>query len=125
MAAKRRPPVHPEDTAPGSMRGVCRNVVVGGKRTSVRMEPLLWDSLTEICDRESQAMNEVVTMIDARRGDSALTAALRIFILSYFRTASSGRVLSVPGLAEAQAPFGTAAAYSPTFQRALGVFDED
>lgn len=122
MAAKRRPPTNPDDTAPESMRAVCRNVVVGGKRTSVRMEPLLWDCLTDICRRESHQMNDIVTMIDARRGDSALTAALRIFILSYFRTASDAPI-PVAGLAEEQAPFGTAAEYSPVFRRALCVFD--
>lgn len=104
------------------MRAVCRNVVVGGKRTSVRMEPLLWDCLTEICRRESHLMNDIVTMIDARRGDSALTAALRIFILSYFRTASDAPP-RFAGLQEEQAAFGTAADYSAVFRRALGVFD--
>lgn len=105
------------------MRAVCRNVVVAGKRTSVRMEPLLWDCLTEIGLRESHSLNDIVTMIDARRGDSALTAALRIFILSYFRTASD-----IPprlaGLSEEQIPFGTTADYSPIFRKALEIFDE-
>ncbi|MFY8095648.1 MAG: ribbon-helix-helix domain-containing protein [Niveispirillum sp.] len=124
MAAKRRPPTNPEDTAPDSMRAVCRNVVVAGARTSVRMEPLLWDCLTEISERESQSVNDIVTMIDARRGDSALTAALRIFILSYFRTAADASPTLV-GLAEDQVPFGTTAAYSRTFRKALEVFDPD
>ncbi|WP_035705264.1 ribbon-helix-helix domain-containing protein [Niveispirillum irakense] len=124
MAAKRRPPSNPDDTAPESMRAVCRNVVVGGRRTSVRMEPLLWESLADICRREGHNINDIVTMIDGRRGDSALTAALRIFILSYFRTASEPAG-PVTGMAEEQAHFGTAADFSPVFQRALGVFDED
>lgn len=123
MAAKRRPPSQPDDVAPESMRAVCRNVVVGGRRTSVRMEPLLWDSLADICRREARAIHDIVTMIDGRRGDSALTAALRIFILSYFRAASDP--LPVTGLAEEQAPFGTTAEYSTTFRRALGIFDEE
>lgn len=124
MAAKRRPPTNPEDTAPESMRAVCRNVVVGGKRTSVRMEPLLWECLGEISQREVRNINDIVTMIDARRGDSALTAALRIFILSYFRTASNSTQRLI-GMAEEQTPFGTTADYSPVFRRALGVFDEE
>ncbi len=123
MAAKRRPPSQPDDVAPESMRAVCRNVVVGGRRTSVRMEPLLWESLADICRREARGVHEIVTMIDGRRGDSALTAALRIFILSYFRTASQPTPLT--GLAEEQAPFGTTAGYSTTFCRALCIFDEE
>lgn len=123
MAAKRRPPTNPEDTAPESMRAVCRNLVVAGKRTSVRMEPLLWDCLMEISSREVHSLNDIATMIDARRGDSALTAALRIFILSYFRTATHTR--NPAGLAEDQTPFGTTADYSPTFRQALGIFDQE
>lgn len=123
MAAKRRPPTNPEDTAPDSMRAVCRNVVVAGARTSVRMEPLLWDCLAEIGQRESHTLNDIATMIDARRGDSALTAALRIFILSYFRTASDAAP-RLSGLAEEQVPFGTTADYSQTFRKALEIFDQ-
>ncbi|OYQ35843.1 hypothetical protein CHU95_06120 [Niveispirillum lacus] len=106
------------------MRAVCRNVVVAGARTSVRMEPLLWDCLTEISERESQSVNDIVTMIDGRRGDSALTAALRVFILSYFRTAA-GTSPPLAGLAEEQIPFGTTADYSRTFRKALEIFDQD
>lgn len=124
MAAKRRPPLNPEESAPESMRAVCRNIVVAGKRTSVRMEPLLWDSLADICQRENQSMNDIATMIDGRRGDSALTAALRIFILSYFRTASNGTARP-PGMAEEQALFGTTAGYSTVFRKALEVFDQN
>jgi predicted DNA-binding ribbon-helix-helix protein len=31
---------------------VIRNVKVHGHRTSVRLEPQMWDSMTEICRRE-------------------------------------------------------------------------
>lgn len=66
---------------------VCRNVTVSGRRTSLRMEPLLWDSLKDICDRENCTLNELCTMIDRRRGDANLTASIRVFIVSYFRSA--------------------------------------
>ncbi len=51
------------------------------------MEPLLWDALKDICDRENCTLNELCTMIDRRRGDANLTASIRIFIVSYFRSA--------------------------------------
>lgn len=66
---------------------VCRNVTVSGRRTSLRMEPLLWESLKDICDRENCTLNELCTMIDRRRGDANLTASIRVFIVSYFRSA--------------------------------------
>lgn len=126
MAAKRRPPVIPDDTAPESMKAVCRNVVVGGRRTSIRMEPLQWESLAEICRREGRATNDVVGLIDQKRGDSALTAALRIFILSYFRSAADpvptpARALA--GMAEEQASFRHERHYSAVFERALDIFE--
>lgn len=70
---------------------ICRNVTVSGRRTSLRMEPLLWDSLKDICERENCTTNELCTMVDRRRGESNLTASLRVFIVSYFRSASPKR----------------------------------
>ena len=66
---------------------ICRNVTVSGRRTSLRMEPLLWDSLKDICDRENCTLNELCTMIDRRRGAAHLTAALRGVMVRYFRSA--------------------------------------
>lgn len=70
---------------------ICRNVTVSGRRTSLRMEPLLWDALKDICDREDCSLNELCTMIDERRGSANLTASLRVFIISYYRSAAPAR----------------------------------
>lgn len=72
---------------------VCRNVTVNGRRTSLRMEPLLWASLREIAERESMTINRICSEIDQRRGHANLTAALRVFIISYYRNAA----LPTPG----------------------------
>lgn len=76
---------------------VCRNVKVSGRRTSLRMEPYIWDSLKEICERERLALNEICTQIDQRRGDANLTASIRVFIVSYYRTAIGNRGFSEDG----------------------------
>ncbi len=85
---------------------ICRNVTVSGRRTSLRMEPLLWDSLKDICDREDLTLNELCTQIDARRGDANLTASIRVFIISYYRAAlqPSARGYGAPGLGEPAQP---------------------
>jgi len=67
---------------------ICRNVSVSGRRTSLRMEPMLWDALCEICDRESRTLNEICSRIDERRGAAGLTASVRVFIISYLRAAA-------------------------------------
>jgi predicted DNA-binding ribbon-helix-helix protein len=66
-----------------------RNITVGGHRTSMRLEPEMWDALFEICRRERLTPHDVCTRVEARRHASSLTAALRVFIMDYFRTAST------------------------------------
>jgi predicted DNA-binding ribbon-helix-helix protein len=64
---------------------VARNVVVDGRRTSVRLEPAMWDAVREIAEREGKTVNALVTDIDRQRRESSLTAAIRVYALVYFR----------------------------------------
>ena len=48
-------------------RLVNRNVVAGTGRTSMRLEPELWDALAEICEREGRGIHELVRGIDGQR----------------------------------------------------------
>ncbi|MCZ4282185.1 ribbon-helix-helix domain-containing protein [Kiloniella laminariae] len=65
-----------------------KNVVVSGRRTSLRLEPMMWDALLEIGVREGLTLNEICSLVEGRRVQSSLTAAIRVFTLSYFRTAA-------------------------------------
>src|SRR5262245_868928 len=67
---------------------VIHNVVVAGHRTSVRLEPLMWDALRDIARQERATINELVTEIDRERTASTLTAAIRVYIVDYYRTAA-------------------------------------
>ncbi len=49
----------------------------------------MWDSLAEICRREDMSLHEICSLIDARRQASSLTAAIRVFTLTYFRAAAT------------------------------------
>lgn len=69
-----------------------KNVVVGGKRTSMRLERWCWEALADICAREGTSINQLVTGISARtqadQDDPAcLSSAVRVFIMSYYRSA--------------------------------------
>jgi predicted DNA-binding ribbon-helix-helix protein len=66
-----------------------RNVTVAGRRTSMRLEPAMWDALQQLCRREGKAMNELVTEIDCQRSESSLTAAIRVYLLRYFCAAAT------------------------------------
>lgn len=66
-----------------------RNVTVNGHRTSLRLEQDVWDALEEVCARENLNVHELCTHIEVHRTGSSRTAAVRAFILSYFRAAAS------------------------------------
>ena len=66
-----------------------RNVVVAGRRTSIRLEAQMWDALFEIGRREGRTVHEICTEVDTTRHESTLTSGLRIYILGYYRDAST------------------------------------
>jgi predicted DNA-binding ribbon-helix-helix protein len=68
---------------------VQRNIAIGSHRTTVRLEPAMWDALDEICEREELTLNELCERIAGRRSASSLTAAVRVFVMSYFRAAAT------------------------------------
>ena len=68
-----------------------KNITVGGKRTSVRLENINWIALEEICTKEKVPMNELLTMVDRLRAENSndnknvvtRTSAIRNFITAY------------------------------------------
>ena len=66
-----------------------RNITVSGRRTSIRLEPEMWDGVTEICQREGRTIHEICSMVEKFRRDSSFTAHLRVFIMNYFRVAAT------------------------------------
>ncbi len=70
---------------------VIRNIVVAGRRTSVRLEPVMWDALHEIARQRKLSVNALATEIDDRRSASSLTAAIRVYIVDFYRAAAVRR----------------------------------
>lgn len=80
--------------APSRRRGdvtmlLNRNIYLNGQRTSLRLEPAMWEALEEICRREGQSISGICAFIESQRGNSSRTAAVRVFILRYFRDAAT------------------------------------
>jgi predicted DNA-binding ribbon-helix-helix protein len=73
---------------PATSSLVIRNVVVGGHRTSVRLEPVMWEALREISTRRKATIHDLVTEIDRERTASTLTAAIRVYIVDFYRSAA-------------------------------------
>ena len=70
-------------------RLINRNVVAERGRTSMRLEPELWDALIEICTRERRDVNRLVRQIEASNHTGGRTSAVRVFVLGYFREAAN------------------------------------
>jgi predicted DNA-binding ribbon-helix-helix protein len=86
-----------------------RNIVVCGHRTSIKLEPYLWQSLEDIALREHLTISSLCTVIkdlvgpgrlDVITGPVTLTSMIRVFILLYFRNNMS---LSIDKADEPQA----------------------
>lgn len=88
------PPPYPAD-APARHDSTLlnRNVWIGRRRTSLRLEPAMWQALEEVAGNSGLTIHEVCTLIDERRRESSLTAAVRVFLLSYYRDAAMGDCL--------------------------------
>jgi predicted DNA-binding ribbon-helix-helix protein len=78
-----------QGAAVAGSRLINRNVVAGRGRTSMRLEPELWDALNEICRRERQDINKLVRQIEAIGHEGGRTSAVRVYVLNYFRSAAS------------------------------------
>ncbi len=84
---------------PESIRSslVMRNVVVDGRRTSVRLEPVIWDALQSIARREEVTLHDLVSEINRKRTASGgLSTAIRAYVVIYLaaelRDMRSGRL---------------------------------
>ena len=75
------------EKSPSSL--VIHNVVVSGRRTSVRLEPVMWEALQDIARRQERTVHDLVTQIDRERTASSLTAAIRVYIVGFYRSAAA------------------------------------
>ena len=69
---------------------ISRSITVLGRRTSVRLEPEMWTALREISRREDCKIHDICSLIQLRKNpNTSLTAAIRVFLMLYYRAAST------------------------------------
>lgn len=68
---------------------VTKNVTVGNLRTSLRLEPEIWQAIDELCAREGVTVHQLCTLIDDYRSGNSRTSAVRAFTITYFRMAAA------------------------------------
>jgi predicted DNA-binding ribbon-helix-helix protein len=65
-----------------------RNVLIDRHRTSMRLEPEMWEALSDIARREGLSINHLCSRVSLGRKQSSLTSAMRVFVLAYYRCAA-------------------------------------
>lgn len=71
-------------------REVKRSVAIAGHRTSVSLEPEFWDGLRAIAAARKLSLNALVAEIDGARGARNLSSALRVAVLTHYRSRADG-----------------------------------
>ncbi len=78
-----------EDGSPRSTL-VSKNITILGRRTSVRLEPEMWNALKDISRREHCSIHDICSLIHIRKNPlTSLTAAIRVFLMLYYRASST------------------------------------
>ena len=69
---------------------ISRNITIQRRRTSVRLEPEMWNALGDIAAREGCSIHDICTLVSLRKNAStSLTAAIRVFLMLYYRASST------------------------------------
>lgn len=98
--AKRGPKKKASEPVVGVAGLKSQNIMIGSHRTSMRLEPSMWDALEDIARRERLTIHDLCGLIKDRltrqqeiRGtvgsdsEVTLTSAVRVFIAAYYRRA--------------------------------------
>jgi predicted DNA-binding ribbon-helix-helix protein len=64
---------------------ISRNVFVGGRRTSIRLEPELWEALTLISNLEQKSLHQLCDAVAALdwANEGSFTSAVRRYVIHY------------------------------------------
>lgn len=69
---------------------ISHNIMVEGRRTSVRLEKEMWMAMKQIATQERCSIHDLCTVVSQRKKtDTSLTAAIRVFIMAYFQAAAT------------------------------------
>lgn len=69
---------------------ISRNITVFGKRTSIRLEMEMWNALRDMARREGCKIHDLCSLVSMRKQpQTSLTAAIRVFIMLYYKAASN------------------------------------
>lgn len=68
---------------------VSRNIRIHDRRTSVRLEPEMWDALREVAMLQGVSIHDLCGAIhDMKKPAAPFTGAIRVFLLEFYRAAA-------------------------------------
>lgn len=74
----------------GNTSLISKNITVNGHRTSIRLEPEMWRALGEVALRERCSIHDICSLVSIRKKElSSLTASIRVFLMLYYRSATT------------------------------------
>ncbi len=77
---------------------ILRNVVIDGRRTSLRLESEMWMAMDQIAALEGMTIHQLCSRVANVRRPSSLTSAIRVFLLAYFRRLGADTPETVRGV---------------------------
>jgi predicted DNA-binding ribbon-helix-helix protein len=64
---------------------ILKNVVVNGRRTSMRLEKEVWNALSDSCKEHDISLKTLCSQIEETKDTSGLSSAMRIHALNFYR----------------------------------------
>ncbi|MEZ0226972.1 MAG: ribbon-helix-helix domain-containing protein [Alphaproteobacteria bacterium] len=72
---------------------VVKSIRIHHRRTSVRLEPEMWNALYEVAEMEGLTIHDICAKVDDKRARKAtFSSALRVYLLRYYRNAARGGI---------------------------------
>ena len=65
---------------------VKHSIDIAGRKTSISLEDVFWNSLREIAHRRKETLSQLIASIDANRKAANLSSAVRVFVLDFYRS---------------------------------------
>ena len=70
---------------------ITKSVTINGRRTSLRLEPAIWDAVEDIREKEGLTIHELIALIDNIRDEISRTSAVRTFVVTYLHDLATER----------------------------------
>lgn len=67
------------------------SIELNGHKTSVSLEHEFWSGLRAIADLKKTPLSVLLQSIDAKRDGANLSSAIRVFVLTHYRTQIAGQ----------------------------------